>query len=301
MTDLAYIMSPSYCGSTLLTFLLGTHPDVATVGELKATSMGDIEQYDCSCGRRIRQCPFWRQVQDELARRGIPFDLADFGTDFRLPDAAIANRLIRTALRGRAFEAARDLAIALIPPCRTAVKRIVEKNKALIDVIKPLQNAAVFLDGSKDPVRLKYLLDSRLWNIKVINLIRDGRGAAASFMKHYNIPMKQAAREWRHAQRQCDRMAERLPNNACMTVHYERLCLEPQELLAAICDFLGLDSRQIRCDFRSVEQHVIGNYMRLSSADQIVLDEKWKTRLTADDLADFDRIAGELNRRYGYQ
>ena len=54
MTDLIYIMSPSFSGSTLLTFLMGAHPSVATVGELKATSLGDIDEYDCSCGSRIR-------------------------------------------------------------------------------------------------------------------------------------------------------------------------------------------------------------------------------------------------------
>ncbi|MGH8543075.1 MAG: hypothetical protein ACREX3_05465 [Gammaproteobacteria bacterium] len=43
---LAYIASPSYSGSTLMTFLLGGHPAVATVGELKAAGIGDVDRYD---------------------------------------------------------------------------------------------------------------------------------------------------------------------------------------------------------------------------------------------------------------
>ena len=42
MTDLVYILSPSYSGSTLLTFLLNTHPEIATIGELKAQALGNL-------------------------------------------------------------------------------------------------------------------------------------------------------------------------------------------------------------------------------------------------------------------
>ena len=34
MTDVVYIMGHGYSGSTLLTFLLGAHPEIATIGEL---------------------------------------------------------------------------------------------------------------------------------------------------------------------------------------------------------------------------------------------------------------------------
>ena len=79
--DFVYIASPSYSGSTLLTFLLAAHPEVASIGELKASAMGDADAYTCSCGAPIRRCPFWRRVCDELARRGLDFDLDDFQWD----------------------------------------------------------------------------------------------------------------------------------------------------------------------------------------------------------------------------
>jgi len=34
MTDVLYLMGHGYSGSTLLTFLLGSHPQIATIGEL---------------------------------------------------------------------------------------------------------------------------------------------------------------------------------------------------------------------------------------------------------------------------
>ena len=42
---LLYILAPSYSGSTLLTYLLSQHDAIATVGELKATSRGDLDTY----------------------------------------------------------------------------------------------------------------------------------------------------------------------------------------------------------------------------------------------------------------
>ena len=41
MTDLVYILAASHSGSTLLAMLLSTHPEICTVGELKATNLGD--------------------------------------------------------------------------------------------------------------------------------------------------------------------------------------------------------------------------------------------------------------------
>src|SRR5687768_14901048 len=101
MTRLLYITSSSFSGSTLLTFLLAAHPRIATVGELKATSRGDVDKYRCSCGAFIRSCPYWRSLGEELGRRGVPFDVEDFGTHFRFKEAGtLADRILAAEVRG---------------------------------------------------------------------------------------------------------------------------------------------------------------------------------------------------------
>jgi hypothetical protein len=40
--------------------------------------------------------------------------------------------------------------------------------------------------------------------------------------------------------------------------------------------------------------------MRLDRTSDIQLDEAWRDALTAADLATFDAVAGDLNRRLGY-
>jgi hypothetical protein len=115
--DLVYILAPSYTGSTLLTFLLAQHKDIATIGELKATARGDLNTYRCSCGLLQRECGFWKKVAAAMRQNGASFTLDDFGTHFRA-DSFLCDRLLRAVLHGRFFEAIRSLAIRLLPGCR---------------------------------------------------------------------------------------------------------------------------------------------------------------------------------------
>jgi hypothetical protein len=301
MVDLAYIVSASYSGSTLLTFLLGTHPQIGTIGELKATSRGDVEQYYCSCGKLLRQCTFWQQVGEELDQDGVPFDIADFGTHFHCVSSRFTDRLLRTAVRGRAFETIRTAGLSILPAARREFNSVLYKNRVLIDAILKLQNARVFLDGSKDPIRLKYLLDSGYWNVKVVFLIRDGRGAANSYMNHHNVDMKNAANEWKQCNEEAERVLRNLDKSQWIEAHYEDLCKDTENTVGKLCDFLGVDSGKWSQDFHSAENHVFGNNMRLNTTSEIRLDEKWKAALTEEQLEVFDEVAGPMNRKYGYE
>jgi hypothetical protein len=169
----------------------------------------------------------------------------------------------------------------------------------LVEIVQALQGGRVFLDGSKDPVRVKFFCDSGYWNIRVIYLIRDGRGATNSYMRHYNVNMEVAVREWIHTHRECDRVKEML-GDRCLTIHYEDFCKNPDEILKRIFSFCELDVDSISMDFRSVEHHILGNAMRMASTSEIRLDEKWKTHLTKKDLEIFNNRAGRINRSFGY-
>jgi hypothetical protein len=296
---LAYIMSPSYSGSTLLTLFLADHPDIATVGELKATSMGDITTYNCSCGELLTVCPFWGKVQQAMREQGKTLDLANYQTHFHSPKHPIINRLLRAGLRTPLFEAARSTGFCFSPTARAVKKSILAQNQALIEIICNLQQGQTFLDDSKDPIRLKFFVESNIWDVRVIHLIRDGRGVTNSFMRHQKMTMAEAAREWVHTQNECNRMTKQLNENHCLTVYYETLCREPEKTLATIHRFLGLEPSFIPPPDRT--KHIMGNQMRLDSLQDIRIDEKWKKAHTQDDLQIFMNLAGELNNLHGYK
>jgi sulfotransferase family protein len=318
---LVYILAASHSGSTLLAMLLGSHPEVCTVGELKATNLGDPDRYRCSCRELIRKCLFWTGISHDLALRGFPFDIVRAGTHFDV-ESAYAHRLLRPLHRGTILEAIRDTALALSPTWRRELPRIQSLNAALAECILARTGKRVLVDSSKIGLRLKYLLRNPALDVRVIRLIRDGRavaltytdparyadasdpalrgGGTGSSRDGERLPLARAAREWRRGNEEADAILRRLPHSRWTEVRYEALCARPDETLHRVLTFLGLTSASVWRDFRSVEHHVIGNGMRLDSNEAIRLDNSWVSALSPRDLDLFDSLAGDVNRRLGY-
>lgn len=299
MNSLVYILSPSYSGSTLLTCLLATHREIATVGELKATPLGNVADYSCSCGVPILACPFWESVGKSMSTRGHAFSAAVIDSHFR-SSSWLVDRILHAGLRGPWFEAIRRAAIWILPPVRRRYRGVLERNLALIDSITEISGGRVFLDGSKDAIRLQYLRGAGFHDVKVLYLLRDGRGAAYSYMRHHDVAMERAAGEWVRAQRECDRAVRTFPAAACLRMRYEDLCREPAGTMDALYLFLRLDPQLGSLAYRAPEHHILGNSTRLRSTSVLRLDERWREGVTPADRAVFERIAGRLNRSYGY-
>jgi len=323
MTQLAYILAASHSGSTLLSMLLASHPQVATVGEMKLSSMGNITRYRCSCGEFIRKCRFWSRVKEGMARRGYDFDIADAGMDYRAVDSRYAQWLLGPLHRGMLLESLRDGALRISPTWRRQLPKIHQRNAALASTVGEITGAKVIIDSSKRALRLKYLLRNPELEVKVVRLIRDGRGVALTYMdpagfadakdpsrrgggtggnrENERLIMAQAAHQWRRCNEEAENVLHRIDKSQWTEVRYEELCEDTENTLERLFEFLGLDpDRRVR-DFRMVEHHVIGNGMRLDIASRISLDERWRSVLTEEELHMFDREAGEMNRRYGYK
>jgi hypothetical protein len=322
MTDLAYILAASHSGSTLLAMLLGAHPEVVTTGELAPSGIDDLATYRCSCRALLRDCPFWARVAGEMASRGADFELIDFHTWFGHTSSRVVNRLLRPLHRGRGFEAVRDLGLWLCPTWRTEYPRLRRNNLALVEVLAATSGAQVVVDSSKRAVRLKYLLRIPGLRVRVIRMIRDGRAVALTYTDPANFADAQdpslrgggsgqdrdgerlsiaaAAREWRRSNEEAECILAGFDRTRWLEVRYEDLCANPDRTLRRVFAFLGVDPGRGTSDFRSVEHHVIGNGMRLDSTSEIRVDERWRAILKDGRLSEFDRVAGWLNRRYGY-
>jgi hypothetical protein len=325
MVKLAYILAASHSGSTLLSMLLGSHQQIATVGELKLSTkaIGDIDRYRCSCGQFIRRCDFWQKIAAGMAGQGYDFDIADAGTDYRAVESLYARRLLSSMVRGKLLEHCRDAALSVSAVWRKQLPQIHKRNAALVSTIAELSKAQVVVDSSKIGLRLKYLLKNPELDVKVIRLIRDGRAVALTYMNpadfadardpalraggtggdrsNERMSMEKAAYQWRRCMEEAKHVLKRLDKSQWIEVRYEDLCRDTETVLERLFNFLGLETGNKAKDFRSVEQHVIGNGMRLDNTAQVVLDERWRTVLTKGDLRTFDHIAGETNRLYGYE
>lgn len=298
MIPLVYIASPSYSGSTLLTFLLNTHPRLATIGELKWGDI-DLETYACSCGRLLRACSCWEHVATAVRGEGLPFDLARPPTDFRCRSAPFVDRIVRARVRGAAFEAVRTGARTVLPAARQAWPIVAAVNRAAIGAILAWSRADVFADASKDPVRLKHMAETGDYDIRVLHLVRDGRGVVNSAIKNDNSTPELAAREWVRTHRQVERLDALLSRDRRLVVRYEDLCRAPRDVMHEVFRFIGLEPIDVPPDYRAVEHHILGNKMRLRPHVEIRLDEKWRTTLAPSTLRVFERIGGAMNQSYG--
>ena len=297
---LLYILAPSYSGSTLLTNLLAQHASIATVGELKATRMGEVGAYRCSCGELIRECSFWSELTERARDAGLTFSVDEFGTVYGKGDGFV-NKVVRALVRGPLFERARSVLLALLPDTMTRIKEVTRQNLVLSQIVCDIQGGSVFLDGSKDSARLLHYLRSGEWDIKVIYLQRDGRGVTNSYVKHDGVDYDGAIAYWQKAVTELQIMRQMLDAAMVYDLRYEDLCRKPEQKLAEICRWLGIDEFDQCATFDAELQHVLGNSMRLNNVTEIRFDETWRKKLTTENMRDFQERAGALNQSLGYE
>lgn len=320
---LVYLLAASHSGSTLLAMLLNSHPDVCTVGELKATSFGNPDKYRCSCQQLIKECPFWNGIRQDMAERGFDFDITNAGTDIRTDMSSYVHRLLKPLHRSPAIESVRDMALHLSPVWRKKLPEIIARNLALIQCVAARTEKNIIVDSSKVGIRLKYLLRIPELEIRVIRAIRDGRGVALTYIDPASfadasdpvlrqggmggnrsgerLTMEQAAREWQRSNEEAEQALKLIDPSQQTISHYEDLCSNPEETLNRLFTFIGVDPKKRNQDFRMVEHHIIGNGMRLDSSNTIKLDERWRSNLSPSDLKIFHSIAGNMLRKLGYK
>ena len=318
-----YVLAASHSGSTLLSLLLGLHPDVCTVGELKLSSLDDKERYLCSCGTRIKECLFWQKVSQKMKEQGIDFDVTDARTSFSNIDNKYCQNLLAPLHRGPILELIRDAGLFLSPAWREHINNVQRRNVALVASVLDVTRKKVIVDSSKVGLRLKYLLRNQALDVKIIRLVRDGRAVALTYVDPANFAdakdprlrqggtgetrerkrktMHEAAREWLRSNEEAEEIIRRLPAKKWIQIRYEDYCSNPPKEMWRIFDFIGVDPEKWPWPNINMEYHVIGNGMRLDWNGSVTFDERWKEVLTVEELKIFDEVAGHMNRRLGYQ
>jgi hypothetical protein len=320
-TRLVYLLAASHSGSTLLSLLLGSHPEICTIGELKLTSLGDLERYRCSCGEFLLQCPFWKSVSEALAELGQPFAPGDGSTDLTHGVSPYVGALLRPLHRGPLLEFARDLCLGAAPSWPSHLDRWQRANALLAATVCRLSRKPAIVDSSKVGMRLKYLLQNPALDVRVLRAVRDGRAVALTYVDpaHFadardehlrgggsggdrvgeRLSMADASREWRRSNEEAEAIVRGLAPDSWRVVRYEDICADPHAALRPVLDWLGVDPSVPPILARQA-YHVVGNGMRLDSTQEVKLDDRWRQKLGPGDLATFAAVAGDLNRRLGY-
>jgi hypothetical protein len=301
-TPVVYIAGCGHSGSTLLALLLDSHPDIACVGETavkpKIRRRGDTASAECSCGRTIPQCPYWTRVFEAARSLGEDLGPDRWTNDYRF-EQPLAQRLLNRVCNspsGRGFVV---WAAGHLPLYQSRITRIDAANVAFIRAVLQASGARVFADTSKRTPRLIHMLRVPALDMKLLHLVRDVRGYAASAKKRGMSPLD-AARTWYRDQVTIAEVAQRHPSLPFHRVRYEEICADPAGTMRRVWQFCGVSDVPVPVVVDSTAHHVLGNSMRMGGEIRIRLDESWKSRLTAEETREVMSIAGKVNQDLGF-
>jgi hypothetical protein len=167
-----YIAGWGRSGSTLLDLMVGQHPAVCSVGELRQIwRKGIVENGLCGCQRRFHDCPFWSEVGSEA-----------FGGWDRL-DVQNVLRLRQRLDRGATPPSLDRIRAAVRRGSRAELQEYVDLLRQLVGAIHKVSGATVVADSSKTPAHALLLKRIPLLDLRMIHLVRDSRGVAFSFRR----------------------------------------------------------------------------------------------------------------------
>lgn len=242
-----YLVGRGHSGSTLLETMLGSHPQLACLGELKWLSekkktKGKARQERCSCGAAdVDSCPFWQAVNRRLMTRyGVGLD----ELDLRTTDEAI----------------------------------FAEHNLALLETVQALSGSNVLIDSSKSHERLSQLrvLGDRI-ELYPVYVVRNPCGVVYSHVRK-GRGLKHWARKYRAKSKAIHASLEQGP---LLVVDYAELTAAPLATLNRVADYVGLDEKYTTVSRPREGVHIIGGNAMKSSAELVVTpDVEWRSALT---------------------
>ena len=305
--QVVYIAGAGHSGSTVLDIALGNHPEIVSVGELHKlhrSGWKTAENRRCSCGEAVHECPRWSAIRESWESR--------VGGD-RLDEYIALQRRYESSFRcwPRLKRESRSRSAAF--------ERYLDLSAALFEAIVEVTGKPAVADSSKKPNRAFALAQSDRLEMKVLHLIRDGRGVVWSQLKprkqdveggipvdHASAPSWRTSSRWAFRNLECDWLARRLGPDHVTRVSYEHFTRDPRAAMDALGAFLGRDLGRLGADLAagekmSVVHLVAGNALRMGGGMVLRPVSDWTSRLSSRDQRVFWTLAGWLARRYGYE
>lgn len=299
------IIGSGRSGSTLLDVALGSHPMVEGVGALQRLPRSGWvrdENRRCSCGAQIDRCPFWTSVLRAWT--------ADVGED-------AVERYI--GLQDHFERSSRLWPRLLIEERRPSqgIETYGAVTASLYRAIAAVGGRPIVLDSSKKPIRTFALIASDRLDVRVIHLVRDGRGVVWSRLKalernvaggipsdRSSTPPWRTTLHWAQANIESEMVARHNAGKS-VRVTYESLVTDPVAAFGRIAPLVGTDLSQLGQALvtgspLSPGHRVAGNRMRMAGNVRLRPDLEWTEKLPEGDARTFWLMAGWLARRYGY-
>ena len=275
LPTVVYIAGYGRSGSTVLDVLLGNCPGVSSVGEL-FMFFRPGETRRCGCGATVADCSFWKAVRDAYCHRVGEPACDTMGLAFR---RSVEGQHAMFSLKRHPHYA--------------------KSQSALLESIAQVSGTAVVVDSSKTAVEVAHrpaALRAAGVSVKVIHLVRDGRGCMWSLMRGCNRKLEQGEENPQLAISRLRAVLGWLQANLMalgrdtLRVRYEDLVRDPSAELARIGRFLNIDTSAVVGSLAAGKylrsgHSISGNRLRHTGIQRLELDDEWRKRLTL-----FDRM-----------
>ncbi|MFW6025684.1 MAG: sulfotransferase [Candidatus Woesearchaeota archaeon] len=257
-----YIVGSGHCGSTLLDLIIGSSPEVFSVGELAFYNIyrnnekynKNSTNYICTCKKNFNECAFWKKINNK--------------GHFKIK---------------KRFSLIEDIKITFNILFGVKEKRVTDDSFRLLrEILREGRNTKegikYILDSSKDPRRLYHLFNEPRIELFPIFLIRDGRKVAHSYnrikpgkdvIKRKNKIITYIFRWWF-----VNLLSKKLikNNKKAITIRYEDFCQNPEKYIKLINKKLviNIDEKNYLKKVNSQTYHNIdGNELRFKKIKEI--------------------------------
>jgi hypothetical protein len=302
MINTAYILSAGRSGSTLLSLMLGAHPDVFAVGEVSHLPKNLALNTLCMCGSPVRECPVWSPVVKRMGE-ALGVDLLRDPYAMNLGFIQARNVIdhkkmtITYKLAGKTRHASIYLArrLGVDIAFLSTFNEGVTQTRQLFDVIRETQGVRMIIDESKVYVPGIALYERAPDETRLILLSRDGRGVINSLLRS-GMPLRTAVKRWKTYYTRTLRLLEKVPPEHVIRVTYENLATNPEQELRRVAGELELSYHPDMKLPNKIQHIANGNDTRFRNM-RVQLDTRWHDELPEKALDYFEAVAGSLNRQ----
>ena len=222
--DIIYIAGNVRSGSTLLERIISSNNNILGLGELSHLLKVDFKNTTCSCSEKLNKCPYWKNIIENIDINIL---------DDKIKDIQLKNESLFSFPK---FLFDKDNEYKIY--CKKIIDYIFDSIPNDIDYI---------VDSSKSSVNCffrPYLINKYCKNeIKVIHLVRDGRGCMYSHLKRFensNLQAIKASLKWLIANISANMFAIN-SNDSYIRIKYENLVKSPIDVLKKLSIFLDTD------------------------------------------------------------
>ena len=320
-------------GSTVLDIVLGNHPQIESVGEVRNlmrngwVSRESLRGIDpkglrvpiCTCGKRLdvlyveapeEACPFWSSVRREWVERTDPDSIETYpklgGRFTRTKPAILVQQFLRLLYERRRPSA--------------AFRSYARLTRAFFESIRAVSGKPIIVDSSKSAVRTFALGMVPGIDLYVVHLVRDGRGVTASRKKtikkdfqagimwdHEGHPMWRTALHWIALNLASEWVCVQLGPKRTTRLRYEDFVADPRAALERIGSLLEVDLSDVANAASAGKpmqpgHNIGGNRTKKSGVITLRPDaEEWRSALSPAERRLSWVLMGWLMRRYGYE